>query len=383
MKDGAKYIVVACDAFKGSLTSRQAGEDVSRGIADILPDAIIRVVPVSDGGEGLTEAFVGNLGGRYVTCHTCNAIGQPIEAQYGEVRIRGRRTAVIEMAASCGLPQIPDNERDVMHSNSCGFGRMMLDAAENGCEDMIIGLGGTATCDGGMGLLDAFSVRFPLDDRRLLYPCGEMLSHIREIDISRMNVLARGLSIRVACDVENPLYGPNGAAEVFAPQKGATPEDVRILDNGLRHFAACTSATTGADISEVPGGGAAGGVGACLYGYFNARLESGSRLMLETISFNKIIAGADLIITGEGKIDSQTLMGKMPQGVLAEGLKAGVPVAAIGGVVEDSEKLARAGFAALVQACPSGMALKEAMRPAVAAENLRRAARDAVNLIWG
>lgn len=383
MDSGAKNIVVACDAFKGSLTSLQAGEAIRQGIAEIRSDAMVRVVTVSDGGEGLTDAFVENLGGKYVTCRTVNAIGHPVVARYGVIMMDGRRTAVIEMSAACGLPQIPMDERDVMHSNSYGFGKMILHAAENGVENMILGLGGSASCDGGMGLLDAFSVRFPLGGNRMLSPCGAMLSHIRGIDVSGMNILAKNLMIRVACDVENPLYGPRGAAAVFAPQKGATPEEVILLDEGLRNFAAYTLKTTGVAVSHVSGAGAAGGVGAALFGYFNARLERGSRLMLDAIDFNSIIAGADLIITGEGKIDSQTLMGKMPHGILEAGLKAGVPVAAIGGIVKDSDRISEAGFAAVVQACQSGMPVEEAMRRDVAQGNLRRATRDVLQQVFG
>ena len=168
MDDSAKYIVVACDSFKGSLTSLRAGDAIRQGIAEKWPDAVVRVVPVSDGGEGLTEAFVENLGGKYLTCRTVNAIGNPITARYGEIIIKRRRTAVIEMAAACGLPQIPVGERDVMESSSYGFGKMMLHAAENGVEDMILGLGGSASCDGGMGLLDAFGVKFPIGGNRIL-----------------------------------------------------------------------------------------------------------------------------------------------------------------------------------------------------------------------
>lgn len=383
MDDSAKYIVVACDSFKGSLTSLRAGDAIRQGIAEKWPDAVVRVVPVSDGGEGLTEALVENLGGKYLTCRTVNAIGNPITARYGEIVFKHRRTAVIEMAAACGLPQIPVGERDVMESSSYGFGKMMLHAAENGVEDMILGLGGSASCDGGMGLLDAFGVKFPIGGNRILSPSGAMLRYIRSIDISKMNYLSKHLRIRVACDVENPLYGPTGAAAVFAPQKGATPEDVVLLDQGLRNFAACTLKATGVDVAQTPGAGAAGGVGASLVGYFNTVLERGSRLMLDAIDFNSMIKGADLIITGEGKIDSQTLMGKMPQGILETGLKAGVPVAAIGGIVEAGNALSEAGFDVVVQACPDGMSVNEAMRQDVAKKNLKRAAREVLQQIFG
>ena len=287
------------------------------------------------------------------------------------------------MAAACGLPQIPADERNVMESSSYGFGKMMLHAAENGVEDMILGLGGSASCDGGMGLLDAFGVKFPIGGNRILSPSGAMLRYIRNIDISKMNYLSKHLRIRVACDVENPLYGLTGAAAIFAPQKGATPEDVVLLDQGLRNFAAYTLNATGVDVAQTPGAGAAGGVGASLIGYFNAVLERGSRLMLDAIEFSSIIDGADLIITGEGKIDSQTLMGKMPQGILEAGLKAGVPVAAIGGIVEAGNALSEAGFAAVVQACPDGMSVDEAMRQDVAKENLKRAACEVLQRIYG
>ena len=367
-------IIVACDSFKGSMTSAEAGEAAADGLRSVMPDAVVTVVPVGDGGEGTAQALAQALGASAVSCMAHDPAGRPVSTHY---YIYGT-TAIIETAAASGLTLLSPAERRPLEADSSGTGELIADALRRGCRKIIIGLGGSGTCDGGMGMLAALGVRFADVSGAPLRPCGKALEKIAAIDTSGIIPEARTATFCLACDVTNPLTGPEGAAAVFAPQKGADAQAVERLEAGLRNFSRAAAVSTGRDMSGHPGAGAAGGIGYALMEFFNTTSSSGIDTVLDVIDFDSIIAGADLIVTGEGRIDRQTLMGKTPSGILARGKCLGVPVVVLAGSVEDRDKLLAAGFADVRRITPAGMSLAEAMRPDVAAANLSRAAASLI-----
>lgn len=352
-----KKIVVATDSFKGCLDSREAGEACRCALEELFPQADIIVLPVADGGEGTVEAMCE----KKVTCHVADPLGRTTIAEYG-VR---RDCAVIELAAASGLALLSPTERNPLITNTYGFGQMIQHAIGSGYRRFIIGLGGSATCDGGTGMLQAMG--FDLGVERA---CGGDLCRISPITRPK---LPDGLTFEIACDVDNPFYGPQGAACVFAPQKGASPSQVAVLDEGLRHWASVIKCHTGRDVQDIPGAGAAGGVAGAMSALLGAELKPGAKLVLSALHFSDIIQNADLIITGEGAMDSQTLHGKLPMGVLDMAKEIGVPVVAIAGKIEDRDKLLAAGFTQLIQITPPRQPLGEAMRPDVARANIIQA----------
>lgn len=367
-------IIVACDSFKGSMTSAEAGEAAADGLRSVMPDAVVTVVPVGDGGEGTAQALAQALGASAVSCMAHDPAGRPVSTHY---YIYGT-TAIIETAAASGLTLLSPAERRPLEADSSGTGELIADALRRGCRKIIIGLGGSGTCDGGMGMLAALGVRFADASGAPLRPCGKALEKIAAIDTTGIIPEARTATFCLACDVTNPLTGPEGAAAVFAPQKGADAQAVERLEAGLRNLSRIAAETTGRDMSSHPGTGAAGGIGYALMEFFNTTSSSGIDTVLDVIDFDSIIAGADLIVTGEGRIDRQTLMGKTPSGILARGKRHGVPVVALAGSVEDRDKLLAAGFADVRGITPAGMSLAEAMRPDVAAANLSRIAASLI-----
>ena len=367
-------IIVVCDSFKGSMTSAEAGEAAADGLRSVMPDAVVTVVPVGDGGEGTAQALAQALGASAVSCMAHDPAGRPVSTHY---YIYGT-TAIIETAAASGLTLLSPAERRPLEADSSGTGELIADALRRGCRKIIIGLGGSGTCDGGMGMLAALGVRFADVSGAPLHPCGKALEKIAAIDTTGIIPEARTATFCLACDVTNPLTGPEGAAAVFAPQKGADAQAVERLEAGLRNFSRAAAVSTGRDMSGHPGAGAAGGIGYALMEFFNTTSSSGIDTVLDVIDFDSIIAGADLIVTGEGRIDRQTLMGKTPSGILARGKRHGVPVVALAGSVEDRDKLLAAGFADVRGITPAGMSLAEAMRPDVAAANLSRIAASLI-----
>ena len=363
-------IVIACDSFKGSLTSREAGAAVERGLQRVCPDADIHVVILSDGGEGLAEALTGCWGGDRVTLAAHDPLMRVIETSY---LMAGER-AVIELAAASGLPRLTPAERNPMLATTFGTGELIADALRRGCRHIVLGAGGSATHDAGTGILQALGVRFPDQDGKELPLGGRILGQIARIDTSRLMPEASSCKIEVACDVLNPMYGPQGAAHIFARQKGADDRMIAQLDAGLRHFAEVVERDCGIPVRTLTRAGAAGGTGGGLAGVLGASLRSGVELVLERIGFERLIRDADLVITGEGRLDAQTLMGKAPWGVLQAGLGAGVPVVALGGRVSDAQLLLDAGFRAVMPIQPDTIPLRQAMEPAFAMENLSRAA---------
>ncbi len=367
-----KRITIATDSFKGSLSSSQVADAIERGLCCVLPECEVRKVCIADGGEGLVEALVQNLGGELVDVEVCDALMRPIVARYGIVD--GGTTAVIEMSAASGLPLLKPEERNPLKTSTYGTGEMIADALRRGCRRFLVGIGGSATNDAGVGMLQALGYRFLDALGTELTGGGEILEMICSIDTSFVMPEIGDAEFVVACDVINPLYGEQGAAHVFAPQKGADSAMVERLDWGLRNFAEVVKRYNGVDIASLAGAGAAGGLGGGFVAMLNARLESGIDMVLEAIRFDDIIKGCDLVITGEGRIDNQTLMGKAPSGVLRRAQMQGIPVVAIGGAVVESDALKQCGFAAIIPVENDGVSLQEAMRPDVAARNIERTA---------
>ena len=340
-------VIVAIDSFKGCLTSKEANGATAEGIRSVFPGAEIVEVPVSDGGEGYMEAFHAAVGGHLEEVIVRDPLMRPIAAKY----LLHNEMAVIEIAKASGLTLLTKEERNPMVATSYGTGQLVADAVRKGAKQIIIGLGGSATSDAGTGMLraliDTFARHGQWDDIEVL----------------------KDVSFTIASDVKNPLCGENGAAHVFAPQKGATPEMVLALDERARKFAEVSAMHFGYDRSEMAGAGAAGGLGYAFLQYLDAKCMSGIQLLLDTIRFKEMVKDADLIITGEGSADRQTLMGKLPVGILEQAGK--VPVCLIAGKISDREELLKAGFANVACINPPGIALEEAMKKEVAKENIR------------
>jgi glycerate kinase len=286
-------------------------------------------------------------------------------------------TAVMEMAQAAGLPLVSPDQRDPMNTTTRGVGEMIAHAAISGCRDFLIGIGGSATNDAGMGMLEALGYRFYDCKGHLVAGCGARLERVAQIDASSAMPELKECLLEVACDVKNPLYGPQGAAHIYAPQKGASPEVVERLDEGLKNFASVVNPTA----AHSEGAGAAGGLGYALQAVLGARLRAGIEMVLDAIHFDQIISGSDLVITGEGRIDYQTIMGKAPSGVLQRATKQGIPVVAIGGSVEESEAVQRSGFAAILPVVSGPMTLEHAMQHDVAARGVSRTVEQIVRLL--
>lgn len=367
-----KKIVVASDSFKGSLTSLDVAQNVEKAILEVYPLCDVLKVNVADGGEGTMEALQQTLGGVRVSLVVKDPLGREIEATY--VILNDGITAVVEMSAASGLPLLKSDERNPLKTSTYGTGQLICDALDRGCRKILVGIGGSATNDAGMGMLQALGFRFFDAQGNQLQPVGENLQLVSSIDSTGRHPDLDKTEFVVACDVKAPLYGRNGAAYVFAPQKGADQKMVEMLDAGLRHFSEVSSAMAGYDCSQMQGTGAAGGLGYAFRQYLHARLERGIEMVLDAIGFDDIISGADLVITGEGRVDSQTLTGKTPFGVAQHAHRQGIPVVVIGGSVEiDVLQVREAGFNDVIQVTPLDMPLSVAMRPEVAAENVYNA----------
>lgn len=368
-------VVVCPDSFKGSLTAAEAAAALADGVRDSAPDAEIVSLPLSDGGEGLVEAVAGVMGGKMMDCLVAGPLAD--RKVMGRYLLTDNATAVMEMASASGLTLIPENERTPMHTTTFGTGEMIADAIRQGARSIILGLGGSATCDGGMGLLSALGFRFLDRNGNQLEGTGENLIRVAKIE-KGIDLASLGIEFRGICDVDNTLYGDSGASYVFAPQKGASAEEVRRLDEGLRHYSGIFNRDLGFALEDIKGGGAAGGLGAAVAYLSGGRLYSGIRTVLDLVNFDELIKDADLIMTGEGCLDRQSLMGKVVSGVVAAAKGRGVHVAAIGGMVKDKESLEKAGIT-VKAAAPSGMDLATAMKRDVAMRNLRTAAGEIIN----
>lgn len=364
-------ITIAIDSFKGSISSREAAECFERGIRRVLPDCHCQKVVMGDGGEGTLDALVEQMGGSYVSLTVSDPLGRPIEARYGI--IDSGTTAIIEMAAASGLPLLKPEERNPWLTSTYGTGEMVADALSRGCRRFLIAIGGSATNDGGTGMLRALGFRFLDANGEPLTGGGKILERIASIEPSSLKELCEAEFI-VACDVHNPLYGAEGAAYIFAPQKGADAAMVEQLDRGLRNYAERLREFNGAEVAELPGAGAAGGLGGGLCALLGARLEPGVEMVLRALNFEGIVESSDLVVTGEGRIDRQTLMGKAPNGVLRTARRCGVPVVAICGSVTWCDELRESDFEAIIPISDEQLPLEEAMKPHITATNIERTA---------
>ena len=367
--------VIAIDSFKGSLTSIEAGKAVADGIQELFPLCQIELIPIADGGEGMLAVMLSTIGGnlQHLTAH--NPCMESIQTSYG-ISADGS-TAFIEMASISGLPLIREEQQNPMKTTTYGTGELIRDALEKGCTRFIIGIGGSATNDAGIGMLQALGFEFLDTSYRPLDFGGEILEKIVSINTRNVHPKAKNAHFIVACDVQNPFYGPNGAAAIYARQKGADDTMIEELDRGMQAFAQVILRETGKDISMTPGSGAAGGMGGGMLAFLNAELRSGADLLLDLSHFDTQIEGADLIITGEGRMDRQSLMGKIPGKILEAGKRKDIPVIAFAGSIADIEILESAGFKGLFATKPDSMPLEEAMKPDIAIQNIRSALASA------
>lgn len=363
-------ILIAVDSYKGSLTSLEAGQAIQAGIQNVSATHETEVIPIADGGEGILSVMLHTLEGKVQTIPVHNPCMEVIEAEYG-ISTDGE-TAFIEMANASGLPLIPKSRRNPMETTTYGTGELIRDALEKGCRKFIIGFGGSATNDAGTGMLQALGYRFLDKESNPLGQGGKILGNIVHICTQNVHKGLKNAHFIVACDVNNPFYGSNGAAYIFARQKGADESMIEELDRGMRSFANVIQQTTGKDISHVPGSGAAGGMGGGVLAFLNAELKSGAELILDLCQFEEKATNADLILTGEGRIDRQSLMGKIPGKILEIGKRKGIPVIAIAGCVEDKKRLLEAGFLGVYETKPDFMPLEEAMKPDIAKRNIQQ-----------
>ncbi|MEA1961879.1 MAG: glycerate kinase [Bacillota bacterium] len=369
-------IVVAPDSFKGNLSSIEIADAIEKGIRNIDQSIQVIKIPVADGGEGSVETLVNATGGRIIPVRVTGPLLREVNAFYG---ISGDgQTSFIEMAAASGLSLLKQNEYNAMKASSYGTGELILDALDQGCRKIIIGLGGSATNDGGAGLLQALGMR--LYDRYQfdLALGGGSLGDLFGFNQSQFDPRIKDTTFLLACDVDNPLCGPHGASHVYGPQKGASPEDVLILDENLKHFAQVIEKTHGKQIEDVPGAGSAGGMGGGLMAFLDAHMVKGIDLVMEACNIETAIADADLVITGEGKIDTQTACGKAPLGIAQMAMKYDIPVIGIAGALgEDIKELYTHGFTSLFAIANRPMSLDESLSQAEAliekqTENLMR-----------
>lgn len=353
-------VVIASDSFKGSATSLAVADAVERGIHRSAPSVECLKFAVADGGEGLVKALR-REGDQIVTLSVRGPLGTPVSARY----IVRDTMAIMEMAEASGLPLVAESERNPLLTTTYGTGEMMLDALQRGCTEILIGIGGSATNDCGVGMAAALGVRFLDADGREVSPCGGELSKISRIDSTGLSDKVRTATIRVACDVDNPLCGPQGASAIYGPQKGATPEMVGLLDDALAHVATLVEDSRekcGGKLRDVPGAGAAGGLGFGLMAFCGAKLVSGIELVLDVIGIDGALKNADLVITGEGRIDGQSKRGKVPVGIAARAKRYGIPVVVLAGDIGPGvEKLYELGLDSILSTTSRAMPLSEAM----------------------
>jgi len=360
-------IVIAPDSFKGNLTAKEASDAIEIGIRRVFPDAIIAKVPMADGGEGTVQALVDATKGKIVSAEVCDPLGNRIMADFGILgELSGdaitQKAAVIEMATASGLPLVPRDKRNPMLTTTYGTGELIKSALDNGCKMLIVGIGGSATVDGGAGMAQALGARLLDKDGKDIPRCGGGLEHLDKIDVSNLDPRLSEVTTTVACDVDNPLVGPRGAPAVFGPQKGATPEMVKLLDKYLDKFADIVKRDLGVDVKEAPGAGAAGGLGAGLMAFLGAKLKSGIDIVIEASGLNQDVKDAHIVVTGEGKIDRQTIYGKTPIGVAKTAKKYGLPVIAFAGNIgDDSHVVYDNGIDALMSIISYPMTLEIAM----------------------
>ena len=366
-------IVVAPDSFKESLSAMEVAQAIEKGFRAVFPDAQIEKIPMADGGEGTVQSLVDATGGKIITKEVTGPLGEKVTAFFGV--LGDGKTAVIEMAAASGLHLVPVEKRNPLLTTTRGTGELILAALDEGVDHLIIGIGGSATNDGGSGMAQALGARLLDKDRNEIAPGGGSLDKLANIDISDLDARLQNVKIEVACDVDNPLIGQDGASHVFGPQKGATPEMVEQLDQNLAHYATILARDLGKDVAHIPGAGAAGGLGAGLLAFLDAELKSGIDIVIAATDLEEKIKDADLVITGEGKIDSQTIHGKTPIGVAKVAKKFNIPVIAIcGSIADDADVVHDHGIDVLFSSLMRITTLEEALESG--ASNVEKTARN-------
>jgi len=353
-------IVVAPDSFKGSLTAVEVSDAIEQGAREIFPEAEIVKIPMADGGDGTVQCLINATGGEILREKVTGPLGDEVLASYGI--LGDKKTAVIEMAEASGLTLVPENKRNPLITTTYGTGQLIKAALDQGCRKMIIGIGGSATNDGGAGMVQALGVKLlDREGKKIGFGGGE-LKKINRIDISNLDNRLSDTKTLVASDVNNPLCGPKGASRIYGPQKGATPEIIEELDESLAHFAEIIKKDLNKDIKNMLGAGAAGGLGASLMAFLDAELRPGIEIMIEVVKLEQAIKDADLVITGEGKIDSQTIYGKAPIGVAKIAKKYNIPVIAVAAIIgDDADIVHQYGISSLISVSGTPMRLDESV----------------------
>lgn len=355
-----KKIVIAPDSFKGSMSAIEVCDAIEKGIRAILPQTSIAKVPMADGGEGTVETLVKATNGKIVKINVLDPLGNEVESSFGV--LGDGQTAVIEMALASGLTMVPKGKRNPLITTTFGTGQLIKGALDYGCREFIIGIGGSATNDGGVGMAQALGVNFLDKNGQEIGFGGGSLKALERIDLGSIDPRIKESVFKVACDVDNPLCGPQGASYVFGPQKGATPEIVKILDANLLRLAEVIKRDVGVEVENEPGAGAAGGLGAGLMAFCNAGLKRGIELVIEATNLEEKIKGADLVITGEGQMDFQTAHGKTPYGVAQVAKKYNIPVVALVGTIGSGvDILYEKGFDAIFSITEAPMSLEDCM----------------------
>ena len=362
-------VVVAIDSLKGSLSSMEAGLAIKEGVLAAQPDAEVIVKPLADGGEGTTDALIEGMNGERIDLTVTGPMHTPVDAYYGY--LRETNTAVMEMASAAGITLVPDKEKNPLLATSYGVGEMIIDAIQRGCRNFIIGIGGSITNDGGIGMLKALGVRFLDEKGEDAGEGGQALAKVACIDLSGLNPLLKECHIQVACDVNNPLCGESGSTYVYGPQKGVTEDMKKTLDEAMAHFARVTSESLENDYMNTPGAGAAGGLGFAFLAYVGATLTPGIELILDAVGLEDELSGADVVVTGEGRLDFQTAMGKAPVGVarLAKKYNAKV-IAFAGSVTKEATACNKEGIDAFFPILRGVCTLADAMDPVNARNNM-------------
>jgi len=378
-------IIIAPDSFKGSCSAVEAASSIERGLKKVFCDCETVKIPIADGGEGTVDALILSAGGEIREREGLGPLGRgTVKARYGiitrEEGARKRKVGVVELAAASGLTLVPEDLRNPLNTTTYGTGQLILDAIDEDCETIVVGLGGSATNDGGLGIAQAFGVSFQDAEGNELGSGGGQLGKLACIDTEKLDKRLKDVELIIACDVKNPLCGPQGASFVYGPQKGGSPESLKILDANLEHYAGVISRQIGVDVQSIPGSGAAGGAGIPMLIFAGARIEPEIDVVLDITQMECHLQDADLVVTGEGRIDGQSIFGKVPVGVAARAKKHGLPVLVItGGIGDGAEACYEYGIDGMMSIVSGPMELEEAMRRAE--ELLESAAERAARMI--
>ena len=349
----------ASDSFKGTLSSEQIITLLDAAAKNVFPDCETMGIPVADGGEGTIDAVISVLHGSIYEVDVHGPLMEEVVSRYGET---GNGAAVIEMAAASGLPMVPVDKRDPRVTTTYGTGELIKTALDRGCRDITIAIGGSATNDGGMGAMRALGIRFLDENGEELSGCGNDLARVADIDISGLHSAVKDAKFTIMCDVNNPLTGPDGATYTFGKQKGGSPEILDELEQGMIHYAALIREKMGTDVDQIPGSGAAGGLGAAFCVFLKAEMKSGIETVLDLIHFDELLEGVDLVITGEGRIDWQSAFGKVPSGIGNRCRKKGIPaIAIVGGMGDKAEMIFDHGIDSIITTINGAMGLDEAL----------------------